>query len=122
MAFVDQHRERFGVEAICKVLPIAPPTNFAHAARSANPALRSDRARRDAALIPEVQRVHRENFEVYGVHKFWRQMQREGFKVARCTVQRLMRQLGLKGVIRGKPMRATIVNPAAPCPLDHGNR
>ncbi len=80
------------------------------------------RAKRDAALIPEVQRVHRENFEVYGVRKVWRQMLREGFDVARCTVERLMRRLELKGVIRGKPVRTTIANPAAPCPLDHVNR
>jgi len=67
MDFVDQHRDRFGIEPICKVLPIAPSTYFAHAARRPNPDLRSDRAKRDAVLIPEVQRVHRENFEVYGV-------------------------------------------------------
>jgi transposase InsO family protein len=123
MDFIDQHRGRFGVEPICKVLPIAPSTYFAHAARRRDPALRSDRAKRDAALIAEVQRVHRENFGVYGVRKVWRQMRREGrFDVARCTVERLMRQLGLQGVIRGKPVRTTIANPTAACPLDHVNR
>jgi transposase InsO family protein len=122
MDFIDQHRDRFGVESICKVLPIAPSTYFAHAARRRNPELRSDRAKRDAALIPEVQRVFNENFEVYGVRKVWRQMRREDFDVARCTVERLMKRLGLKGVIRGKPIRTTIANPAAPCPLDHVNR
>jgi len=120
--FIDQHRDRFGVEPICKVLPIAPSTYFAHAARRADPTLLSDRAKRDAVLMPEVQRVHRENFEVYGVRKVWRQMRREDFDVARCTVERLMKRLGLRGVIRGKPVRTTIANPAAPCPLDHVNR
>jgi putative transposase len=122
MDFIDQHRDRFGVEPICKVLPIAPSTYFARAACRRNPELRSDRAKRDAALIPEVQRVFRENFEVYGVRKVWRQMRREDFDVARCTVGRLMKHLSLKGVIRGKPVRTTIANPAAPCPLDHVNR
>ncbi len=121
-AFIDQHRDRFGVEPICQVLPIAPSTYFAHAARSADPDLRCDRAKRDAALLPEVQRVYRENFEVYGVRKVWRQLRRERFDVARCTVARLMKRLGLKGVIRGKRVRTTISNPAASCPLDHVNR
>jgi putative transposase len=120
--FIDQHRERFGVESICAVLPIAPSTYFAHAACRADPNLRSDRAKRDTALLPEVQRVYRENFEVYGVRKVWRQLRREHFEVARCTVARLMKRLGLKGVLRGKPVRTTISNPAAPCPLDHVNR
>jgi putative transposase len=120
--FIDQHRDRFGVEPICEVLPIAPSTYFAHAARRADPNLRSERAKRDAELIPEVQRVYRENFEVYGVRKVWRQLRRERCDVARCTVERLMKRLGLRGVIRGKPVRTTISNPAAPCPLDHVNR
>lgn len=117
--FIDLHRDRFGVEPICAVLPIAPSTYYAHAARRANPALRSERARQDAALIPE---VHRENFAVYGVRKVWRQLRREQIDVARCTVARLMKRLDLKGVIRGKPVRTTIANPAAPCPLDLVNR
>ncbi len=122
MDFIDQHRGRFGVESICKVLPIAPSTYFAHAARRRNPDLRSDRAKRDAALTPEVERVHRENFGVYGVRKVWRQLLREDFDVARCTVERLMARLGLQGVIRGKAVRTTIANPTAACPLDHVNR
>ena len=121
-AFIDQHRDRFGVEPICEVLPIAPSTYFAHAARRADPNLRSERAKRDAELIPEVQRVYRENFEVYGVRKVWRQLGREHADVARCTVERLMKRLGLQGVVRGKPVRTTISNQAAPCPLDHVNR
>jgi hypothetical protein len=79
---IDQHRDRFGVEPICAVLPIAPSTYFAHAARRADPNLRCDRAKRDAELIPEVQRVFRENFEVYGVRKVWRQLRRKHFDAA----------------------------------------
>lgn len=80
------------------------------------------RASRDAALRPEVSRVFAENLEVYGVRKVWRQMMREGFEVARCTVERLMQDMGLHGVIRGKPIRTTIQEKAAPCPLDRVNR
>ncbi len=84
--------------------------------------LLSDRARRDRDLKPEVLRVFAENFGVYGVRKVWRQMNREGFAVARCTVERLMRDLGLQGVNRGKRVRTTISDKAAPCPLDQVNR
>ena len=80
------------------------------------------RAKRDAALKVEVRRVFEENFRVYGVRKVWRQLQREGFEVARCTVARLMRELGLQGAIRGRPARTTVSDKAAPCPLDHVNR
>jgi transposase InsO family protein len=104
------------------VLPIAPSTYYTHAARRADPELLPPRTKQDIALIPEVQRVYRENFEVYGVRKVWRQLRREQVDVARCTVARLMKRLGLKGVIRGKPVRTTVANPAAPCPLDHVNR
>ena len=122
IAFIDQHRSRFGVEPICRVLPIAPSTYFAHAARRADPALSSERAKRDAALLPEVERVHRENFGVYGVRKVWHQLRRERFTVARCTTARLMKRLGLRGVVRGKQVRTTVSNPADACPLDHVNR
>ena len=121
-AFIDAHREDYGVEPICKVLPIAPSTYHERAAQGRDPGRRSVRARRDQDLKPEVVRVFAENFGVYGVRKVWRQMNREGFAVARCTVERLMRDLGLQGVIRGKPVRTTISNKAAPCPLDHVNR
>ena len=87
-----------------------------------DPAPLSIRASRDAAFLPEIQRVFDENFQVYGVRKVWRQMQREGHRLARCTVARLMRNAGLQGVIRGKPVRTTIGDKAAPCPLDHVNR
>ena len=82
----------------------------------------SARARRDLALKPEIARVFAENFAVYGVRKVWRQMNREGFTIARCTVERLMRDMGLHGVIRGKPVRTTISDKAALCPLDRVNR
>jgi len=122
IAFIDDHREVHGVEPICRVLPIAPSTYHAHVAKRANPENLSARARRDMALKPEIARVFAENFEVYGVRKVWRQLQRESFDVARCTVERLMRGMGLQGVIRGKPVRTTISDKAAPCPLDHVNR
>jgi putative transposase len=122
IAFIDDQREAHGVEPICKVLPIAPSTYHAHVARRAEPAKRSARAKRDAALKPEVRRVFDDNFRVYGVRKVWRQLRRENHDVARCTVERLMRDMGLQGAIRGKPVRTTVSNKAAPCPLDHVNR
>jgi putative transposase len=122
IAFIDDHREVHGVEPICKVLPIAPSTYHDHVAKRADPAKLSARAKRDIALKPEIERVFAENFEVYGARKVWRQMLREGFAVARCTVERLMADLGLQGVIRGKHIRTTVPDKAAPCPLDHVNR
>ena len=121
-AFIDEHREAYGVEPICRVLPIAPSTYHERAAQRQDPARLSVRARRDAALKPEIVRVFAENFGVYGVRKVWRQMKREGFEVARCTVERLMRDLGLQGAIRGKPVRTTVSDEVMPCPLDHVNR
>jgi hypothetical protein len=90
-AFIDEHRDEYGVEPICRVLPIAPSTYFAHAAKNANPDLRSDRAKPDDGLSIELRRVFDENFQVYGIRKVWRQMKREGFYIARCTVERLMK-------------------------------
>jgi transposase InsO family protein len=122
IAFIDDHREAHGIEPICKVLPIAPSTYHAHAAKRADPTRLSARAKRDAALKPEIARVFAENFAVYGVRKVWRQLDRENVDVARCTVARLMQSMGLQGVIRGKPVRTTISDKAAPCPLDHVHR
>jgi putative transposase len=122
IAFIDEHRARHGVEPICRVLPIAPSTYHAHAARRADPGKRSARAQRDITLRTEIRRVYEENFRVYGVRKVWRQLLREGTAVARCTVARLMRTMGLQGVVRGKRVRTTISNAAAPCPLDRVNR
>jgi putative transposase len=121
-AFIDDHREAYGVEPICRVLPIAPSTYRAHAACLADPGRASARAKRDGVLRPDIRRVWEANFEVYGHRKVWRQLRREGIDVARCTVARLMRQMGLRGVVRGKAVKTTIANPAAPCPDDHVNR
>lgn len=94
IAFIDDNRELHGVEPICKVLPIATSTYRKHVAQRRDPSRLSARARRDLALKPEVARMFAENFAVYGVRKVWRQMRREGFAIARCTVERLMREMG----------------------------
>jgi len=122
IAFIEEHRDDTGVEPICRQLPIAPSTFYDHMAKRANPDLLSDRATRDAVLRPEIKRVFEENYKVYGVRKVWRQLAREGFDVARCTVARLMKDLGLEGVIRGKKAKTTIPDKAQPCPLDKVNR
>jgi putative transposase len=122
IAFIDEHRGVFGVEPICTVLPIAPSTDHAHAARRADPSKLSCRAKRDEVLKAQIRRVFEENFRVYGVRKLWRQLDREGIAVARCTVARLMKVMGLQGVVRGKPVRTTVPDPAAACPLDRVNR
>src|SRR5919202_6106054 len=110
IAFIDEHRATYGVEPICRVLPIAPSTYHAHAARRVDPSKASARARRDAELKVEIRRVFETKFGVYGVRKIWRQLGREGIAVARCTVARLMRAMGLQGAVRGKPVRTTISN------------
>ncbi|WP_036282426.1 IS3 family transposase [Methylocystis sp. ATCC 49242] len=101
IAFIDDHREAHGVEPICKVLPIAPSTYHARVAARRDPAKVSPRARRDAALCEKIRRVFDGNFGVYGARKVWRQWIREGESVARCTVERLKRAIGLQGVVRG---------------------
>jgi transposase InsO family protein len=121
-AFVDEHRENFGVEPICKVLQVAPSGYRKHAARRRDPSRRCRRALRDARLIPQVERVWQANLRVYGADKVWRQLHREGTHVARCTVERLMRRLGLHGVRRGRSVRTTVPDAAVPCPLDRVNR
>ncbi len=122
IGFIDDHRAAHGVEPICKVLPIAPSTYHEHLAQRADPSRLSARARRDLALKEEIGRVFSENFAVYGARKVWRQLHREGQPVARCTVERLMRAMGLQGVIRGKVVRTTVSDKAASCPLDKVNR
>ena len=122
IAFIHDHRAVYGVEPICNVLPIAPSTYHDHVAKRADPSRLSDRAKRDLGLKTEIERVFAENFEVYGARKVWRQLNREGIAVARCTVERLMAGLGLQGVVRGKPIKTTIGDRSAPCPLDHVNR
>jgi transposase InsO family protein len=121
-AFIDEHRARCGVEPICTALQVAPSAYRRHAARQRLPALRPQRAKRDALLLPEVQRVFDQNLQVYGADKVWRQLHREGLVVARCTVERLMRLAGLRGVRRGESVRTTVPDAKAPCPLDRVNR
>ncbi len=121
-AFIDEHRDVFGVEPICQLLPIAPSTYYRQAARRVDPDLRPNRAWRDDALCQEIRRVWDENKQVYGVRKVWKQLRREGYGTARCTVERLMRRLGLRGVIRGRTVKTTVSDKATPCPLDKVNR
>jgi putative transposase len=121
-AFVDEHRDALGVEPTAKVLRIAPSGYRRYAAQRRNPALRGARAQRDDSLIPHIERVWLANLQVYGADKVWKQLNREGIGVARCTVERLMNRLGLRGVIRGKVVRTTVADTAAPCPRDRVNR
>jgi putative transposase len=122
MAFVDAHHEDLGIEPICRELAIAPSSYHEHARRLADPAKRPARARRDDEIREQIGRVHEASFGLYGSRKVWRQLQREGIKVAKCTVERLMRAMGLAGIRRGKSCVTTISNPKAPCPLDKVNR
>jgi putative transposase len=122
IAFIDDHREAYGVEPICRLLPIAPSTYHARVAQRVDPAKASPRARQDLVLVEQIRRVHEANFGVYGARKVWRQLGREGTAVARCTVERLMRRMGLRGAVRGKETRTTIADKATPCPADKVNR
>jgi len=122
IAFIDEYRGAYGVEPICRLLPIAPSTYHQHVAQRRDPSRLSKRVRRDLGLKPEITRLFAENFSVYGVRKVWHQLKREGISTARCTIERLMRDLGFQGVIRGKPVRTTLSDKAAPCPLDRVNR
>jgi len=121
-ALVDKHRDVQGVEPICAVLQIAPSGYRRHAARCRDSTLLNARAQRDTALMPRIEQVWNANMQVYGADKVWKQMNREGVEVARCTVERLMRRLGLRGVKRGKVVRTTVSDAKAPCPLDKVNR
>ena len=120
--YIDQHKDRFGVEPICDVLPIAPSTYFDHKDKQRNPEKRSARAKRDEALKPEIQRVWSENFKVYGARKVWLQLNREDIVVARCTVARLMKDLGIQGVRRGKKTITTMADLSTARPRDAVNR
>src|SRR5690606_25862857 len=106
-AFIDQERAELGVEPICSELQIAPSGYYEHRVREADPGRRPARVRRDEQLGGEISRVYGENHEVYGARKVWHQLRREGREVARCTVERLMRAEGLRGVVRGRRVRAT---------------
>lgn len=122
VCFIAAHRTEYGVEPICAQLPIAPSVYYEHKGRAVEPGQLPRRLRRDHELMPEIRRVHEENFGVYGARKVWRQLRREAFMVARCTVERLMRSLGLQGVVRGRKCRTTVAGEAAGRPLDRVNR
>jgi transposase InsO family protein len=110
IAFIDAHRDTYGVESICEQLPIAPSTYYEHKARQQiDPSREPPRVQRDRELKADIRRVWEENFEVYGVRKVWRQLKREEIAVPRCTVERLMRQLGLRGAVRGRAFKTTTV-------------
>ena len=121
--FIDQHRDTYGVEPICAVLPIAPSTYFLRTAQQQDATTRSVRARRDDELRPAIQRVWDENDHVYGPRKVWKQLRREAIRVARCTVERLMREMGLRGTSRGRAWKITTqADPAADRPRDRVGR
>jgi putative transposase len=110
VGFVEEHRDAYGVEPICAMLPIAPASYYEHRARLQDPNRRPARAKRDEELKVEIRRVFEENFGVYGAEKVWRQLRREGTIAARCTVERLMRAMGLRGAVRGRAFRVTTVS------------
>jgi len=116
--FIEEHRDEHGVEPICDVLPIAPSTYYERRSQLKDPERRCARAKRDDELRPEIQRVWDENRCVYGADKVWRQLNREGVKTARCTVERLMREMGLCGAVRGKKTKTTIADEADKRPAD----
>ena len=122
VSFIDAHRGRYGVGPLCAQVPIAPSTYYAHKAREAEPERVSARARRDGWLSGEIRRVYDEHFQVYGVRKVWRQLRGEGVTVARCTVARLMRRMGLQGAVRGRRVKTTRAVVHGERPADRVNR
>ena len=118
VSFIDDYRGEYGVEPICAVLPIAPSTYYQHKGRQLDPARLPARAQQDATLREEIGRVWKENFRVYGARKVWRQLVREGIAVARCTVERLMREMGLEGAVRGRKFKTTVADESAHRPAD----
>ena len=121
-SFIDAHCDEYGVEPIWKVVPIAPSTYYERKAREVDRSRCPARARRDGQLREEIRRVWEENFRVYGVRKVWRQLHREGIVTARCTVARLMRELGLRGVVRGRRVKTTTPVATLACPADRVHR
>jgi putative transposase len=117
-SFIDEHREGYGVEPICAELPIAPSAYYEHKARQKDPSREPARVQRDRMLSEEIRRVRKENFEVYGARKVWLQLNRENIPVARCTVERLMQIMGLRGVVRGRTCRTTISDGSVERPGD----
>ena len=122
ISFIDDQRTVYGVELICRVLPIAPSTYYHQLACRADPTKLSPRCQRDISLKPKIQKVWDDNWKVYGVRKTWRQLRREGVDVARCTVARLMAGMGLRGIVRGKSLKTTFSDISMPCPRDKVNR
>jgi transposase InsO family protein len=122
MGFIDANAKDLGIEPICRELAIAPSSYHTHAARLADASKRSARAQRDDVLCAQIERVHDASFGLYGTRKIWHQLRREGIKVAKCTVERLMRAMGLVGIRRGKNTITTVSNPKALCPQDKVNR
>jgi putative transposase len=120
--FMQDHHDDYGVAPMCKVLRIAPSTWYARAAKKADPDKRSKRAKADAEMSLKIRQAYEENFGIYGVRKIWHTLKRQEVEVARCTVARLMKAMGLQGVIRGKPVKTTVQDKKQPCPLDHLNR
>lgn len=119
---MEDHITDYGVEPMCRVLQIAPSTWHARAAEKADPDKRSDRVKADAEMSARIRQAYEESFGLYGVRKIWHALNRQKVKVARCTVARLMKTMGLQGVIRGKPVKTTVQDKKQPCPLDHVNR
>ena len=122
VSFIDENREAYGVEPICTVIPIAPSTYYEQKAREADPGRLPERVKRDTVLKEEIRRVWNGNFQVYGARKVWRQLNREGIRTARCTVERLMREMGLEGAVRGRKVRTTVPDVTAERPADLVNR
>jgi putative transposase len=122
VAYIDAHKSAYGVGPICKLVPIAPSTYYDIKAKEREPERRCARAIRDESLQGEIQRIWGENLCVYGVRKVWRQLNREGIDVARCTTGRLMKTLGLRGVVRGRCIKTTLPSGLAERPLDLVNQ
>jgi putative transposase len=120
--FIDQQKDQYGVEPICRQIQIAPSSYYEQKARERDPDRLPERIKRDKALERDIQRVWEENFKVYGAHKVWRQLIREDIRTARCTVERLMKNLGIQGVRRGKKCWTTIADDLLDRPTDKVNR
>ena len=122
LEFIDEHRAMYGVESICRELPIAPSSYYAAKAEQRDPSRVSRRRRREQWLSEQIRRVYEANRSLYGARKVWRQLRREGIEVARCTVERVMRRLGLRGVVRGARCRTTVAASVGSLPLDRVER
>jgi len=122
VSFIEEHREVFGVEPICRVLPIAPATYYARVAILRNPELASDRAKSDVIDREEIKRIYAKSGKRYGSRKVWHALRREGKDIARCTVERLMKAMEIQGVVRGGKVITTNPDTAQPCPDDKVNR